>query len=83
MTLDPFTVTIYVSGLLTGIAVSLLAYLVPDLPQAIRDLKRRRHHPPYDQAELERERAISSRSYTILAVLGPFGLLAFAIAVLA
>lgn len=77
---DPSPIATAASAFLAGIALSILAFLAPDLFHAVRDLRRPRSLLPDDRAV---EHAISARVYSTLAILGVvaivIALLAFSI----
>jgi hypothetical protein len=77
MTLAPFTTGIFAAGVLAGLAVAVLAATVPDLPQAIRDLRRRPTLPEDGPTTLQVERAISKRLFRSLTILATISALVF------
>jgi hypothetical protein len=78
MILGPYTTTLFATGVLTGIAVAVLASMVPEIPQVVRDLRERGVPRPDSPGDLAVERAISRRFYRALLPLSGIVVLAVA-----
>jgi hypothetical protein len=70
MITDPSPLAIAAGSFLAGIAFAILAFLVPDFVQGIRDLRRPRPLFPEDRAARAVERALAMPIYIALSILG-------------